>query len=64
MASVTREGINLLIWTIVFTVLDLVALGLCFLAAHLTRRQLYADDYLIVFSWVSLPSCLPSTVAH
>ncbi|KAK4160557.1 hypothetical protein QBC43DRAFT_112196 [Cladorrhinum sp. PSN259] len=52
-ASVTQGGINLLIWTIVFTVLDAGAIGLRFLAARIIRRQLFADDYLIILSWVS-----------
>lgn len=56
MASVTQGGINLLIWTAVFTVLDLLAIGLRFWAARIIRRQLYADDYLIVFSWVGPPA--------
>jgi hypothetical protein len=45
-----REAINLLIWMIVFTILDALLVGLRFWAAFMTRRAIYADDYLIVFS--------------
>ncbi|TAQ86931.1 hypothetical protein B7494_g4738 [Chlorociboria aeruginascens] len=50
MAPPTQAAINLFIWTIVFTVLDVVFVLLRFLAARLIHRRLYADDYLIVFS--------------
>ncbi|KAI0890643.1 uncharacterized protein GGS22DRAFT_183988 [Annulohypoxylon maeteangense] len=50
MAPVTRGGINLLIWTIVFTILDVFFVFLRFLAARLVKRKLAADDYLIIFS--------------
>jgi hypothetical protein len=54
MESHTQGSINLLIWTIVFTILDVLFVLLRFLAAHLIRRRLYADDYFIVFSLVSI----------
>ncbi|KAI0896944.1 hypothetical protein F4806DRAFT_415384 [Annulohypoxylon nitens] len=50
MASVTKAGINLLIWTIVFTILDIFFVFLRFFAARLVKRKLAPDDYFIVFS--------------
>ena len=54
MTSPTHGAINLLIWTIVFTILDVIFVFLRFLAAHLTGRPLYADDYFIIFALVSV----------
>ncbi|KAI1819125.1 integral membrane protein [Xylaria intraflava] len=53
MASVTQGGINLLIWTIVFTLLDLFFIALRFWAARLSRRDLYLDDYFILLALAS-----------
>jgi hypothetical protein len=54
MSSPTQEAINLLIWTIIFTLLDVLFVCLRFLAARLSYRKLYTDDYLIVFAMVSV----------
>ncbi|KAK4185894.1 hypothetical protein QBC35DRAFT_502750 [Podospora australis] len=52
-AKVTQGGINLLVWAIVFTILDALALTLRFLAARIIRRRLTWDDYFILVSWAS-----------
>lgn len=54
MAVTTQGGINLLIWTIVFTILDSLFVFLRFWAAHIIKRPIYIDDYLIVLSLVSI----------
>ncbi|KAF7531607.1 hypothetical protein G7054_g8692 [Neopestalotiopsis clavispora] len=50
MTTATHSGINLLIWIVVFTVLDVLFVLLRFWAARLIHRQLSADDYLIIFA--------------
>ncbi|KAI1431262.1 integral membrane protein [Xylaria sp. CBS 124048] len=54
MASVTQGGINLLIWTIVFTALDVLFIILRFWAARIIRRPLYLDDWFILISLASV----------
>ncbi|KAI4858537.1 hypothetical protein F4820DRAFT_442286 [Hypoxylon rubiginosum] len=49
----TKGGIDLLIWTIVFTIVDGLFVFLRFWAAHLIKRRIYADDYLIVFALIN-----------
>lgn len=58
----TKGGIDLLIWTIVFTIVDGLFVFLRFWAAHLIKRRIYADDYLIVFALVSAFKTPISTV--
>lgn len=53
--ALAQPGINLLVWTIFFSVLDTIFVLLRFLAAYLIRRKIYADDYFIVLSFVSGP---------
>lgn len=47
------ETIKLLVWAIVFTVLDILFLALRFWAALIIRRKISADDYFVVLSCVS-----------
>lgn len=54
--ALAQPGINLLVWTIIFSVLDAIFVFLRFLAAYLTRRKISADDYFIVLSFVSHPT--------
>ncbi|KAI0202860.1 integral membrane protein [Astrocystis sublimbata] len=54
MATVTQGGINLLIWTIVFTILDIIFIILRFWAARIIRRSILADDYFILVSLASV----------
>ncbi|KUI64409.1 hypothetical protein VM1G_11205 [Cytospora mali] len=53
MADTTQGGINLLIWTIVFTIIDSLFVFLRFWAARLIQRRIYADDYLIVVALIN-----------
>lgn len=48
-----QSAINLLIWTVPFTILDALFVGLRFWAARIVRRKLAADDYLIVISLIT-----------
>jgi hypothetical protein len=64
-----EKGIALLVWIIVFTVLCSMALGLRFWAAILTRRKFFADDFMVVFAFVSpspraLPCLQTLTIPH
>ncbi|ROW06273.1 hypothetical protein VPNG_08074 [Cytospora leucostoma] len=52
MANTTQGGINLLIWTVVFTILDGLFVFLRFWAARLIHRPIYADDYFIVVALI------------
>ncbi|KAI1270206.1 hypothetical protein F5Y18DRAFT_6838 [Xylariaceae sp. FL1019] len=54
MASVTQDGINLIIWTIVFTLLDVVFVILRFYAARLIGRRVLADDHFILVALASV----------
>ncbi|KAI0597599.1 hypothetical protein F4775DRAFT_593288 [Biscogniauxia sp. FL1348] len=52
---VSPHGRDLIIWIVVFTILNLTALGLRFYTMiKVKRRSLRADDYIIVFSICSL----------
>jgi hypothetical protein len=53
MANTTQRGIGLFIWTIVFTVVCTIFLVLRFIAARLVRREIYVDDGLVAFAFVS-----------
>ncbi|GAP85606.1 putative integral membrane protein [Rosellinia necatrix] len=53
MATVTQGGINLIIWTIVFTILDLIFVFLRFWSARLIGRRIQLDDYFILVSLAS-----------
>ncbi|KAK2591114.1 hypothetical protein QQS21_011202 [Conoideocrella luteorostrata] len=48
-----QNAVNLFIWAIVFTPLDIFFVGLRFWAARLVRRKISADDYLIVLSMIT-----------
>lgn len=53
MAFISSNGETLLVWIIVFTVICNIVLGLRFWAARIMKRHLMADDYLVVFAWLS-----------
>ena len=55
----SRQGISLLIWTVVFTV-AIPAIIICrFLAARIKKRALRPDDYMIVGAYVGADIPLP-----
>lgn len=52
---ISPQGRDLLIWMVVFTVVNLVVLGLRFYTlAYVKKRSLRVDDFLIVLSVASM----------
>lgn len=49
----SRQGISLLIWMVVFTIVITVVVICRFLAARIKKRDHRPDDYLIVAAYVS-----------
>jgi hypothetical protein len=48
----SESGTSLLVWTIIFTIICTLILMLRFWAAHITRRKLAADDYMVLVGYV------------
>ncbi|KAF6811047.1 integral membrane protein [Colletotrichum sojae] len=54
MPGAGARGIGLLVWIVVFTIVDAVALGLRFWAAKIMRRGFYWDDGMIGFAFANI----------
>lgn len=54
----SRPGITLMIWLIVFTILVTVIIVLRFWALRIKKRSLRPDDYMVVVAWVSVMASL------
>lgn len=52
----SREGVSLLVWLVVFTVIITVVVAFRFWAASIKRRALRPDDYMIIVAYVSAAS--------
>ena len=50
----SRQGVSLSIWFVVFTIVITIVVVLRFQAARIKRRALRPDDYLIVVAYVSV----------
>lgn len=58
--GVSPHGAQLLIWTIVFTVVITLVAALRLWAVHLTKKGLKLQDYLVLVAYV----CISSYVAY
>ncbi len=59
----SHQGISLLVWMVVFTIIITTVVALRFLAARVKRRALRPDDYMIVVAYVSTANpTSPSTI--
>lgn len=54
----SREGISVLIWMVVFTILTTLVIAFRFWAVKIKDRPLRADDYMVVVAYVSVANCL------
>lgn len=59
-----RQGINLIVWLVVFFVIITSVLALRFVAARINRRSLRIDDCLILVTYARIARHPPSVAAQ